>query len=173
MTFTQIVFAVFVALWPQIPGQEQVASDASIAIADVAHGNPERAMRLLNQGRHETGLNPEFQLGCVEGYWCDGGKARGWWQLHDDPHSGLWEAIFGLEPENLRISATLADKRLGMCARYGLEIMYAAQDGRGCARDVIPDWAKLRAETHRELRILWSDIEHRRPIRHVPVLRGS
>lgn len=146
------ILAILLAIWPARSKDEMVQpQQLASVIAEVAGPkNRDLAIALIVQAEAESHFSARIQAGNCKPRECDGGKAHGLWQPHDDRGGQLWENAVGLERENLVAGAQLAAIRLRSCTRSLVE-RYSAQSGRGC---VELTFGVKRAARHRELMAL-------------------
>jgi hypothetical protein len=101
----------------------------------------QHAALLIAIAYHETGLSLRIHAGNCKPYECDGGRARGLWQLHSNAYvpPPIWYELAGLDFGRTRASALEASRALNraywMCARHDgdkVAMALTAYAGLGC-----------------------------------------
>ena len=137
MTMTVVVFRAMMALGLGLGRQEPLPvawerlHDVSQVIAEVSLQTPDpwrTARLLLVVGYHESRFSAEVGAGgcsrVTSGSWCDGGRARSYWQLWQVSCPELWELPAGSR-ESTRQAAECASRHLWggyrACKKRGLD----------------------------------------------------
>lgn len=92
-------------------------------------------------GYHETGFSLRVQAGDCKPHECDGGRARGPWQMHKNRHTEpVWDQLVGLEFTALqaRVASDMLERSYWQCARSGVPWLQGtinAYAGRRCSAE--------------------------------------